>query len=251
MTDRLAGKVALVSGGARGLGAAHVELFAQQGAAVVFGDVLEDSGKEVETTLRAQGLDVEFVRLDVTVANDWTTAVDTVLTRHGALTTLVNNAAIFSAAGTEDVDQEDFRRVLSVNLEGQWLGMRAALPSLVASGRGAVVNICSVYAHLATPDAIAYHASKGGVQIMTRSTALEYVAHGVRVNSVSPGAIDTLFAGAETADPAAIAAVVPMGRAADPREIAHASLFLASDDASYVTGTEIVVDGGWSAGRGR
>jgi NAD(P)-dependent dehydrogenase (short-subunit alcohol dehydrogenase family) len=249
VTERLAGKVALVSGGARGLGAAHVELFAQEGARVVFGDVLTEEGSAVEAELRGRGLDVRFVRLDVTRPDDWAGALDVAITEYGSLTTLVNNAAIFSVEGTEDLARDVFQRVISVNLEGQWLGMRAALPALVASGNASIVNICSVYAHLATPDAVAYHASKGGVRILTRSTALEYVTKGVRVNAVNPGAIDTLFAGPP--DPradAAVVGVVPLGRKAHPREIAHASLFLASDDASYITGTEIVVDGGWSAG---
>ena len=245
---RLEGKVALISGGARGLGAAHVELFAEEGCAVVFGDVLVHEGAALVQRLGERGLEARFLKLDVTQADDWAAAVDVALDLHGRLTTLINNAAIFSAEGTEEVAQETFRRVLSVNLEGQWLGMRAALPALVASGNASIVNICSVYAHLATPDAVAYHASKGGALIMTRSTALEYVDRGVRVNAVNPGAIDTLFAGAASPDGEAIASVVPLGRAAQPREIAHASLFLASDDASYITGTEIVADGGWSAG---
>ncbi|WP_182481519.1 SDR family NAD(P)-dependent oxidoreductase [Nocardioides immobilis] len=245
---RLEGKVALISGGARGLGAAHVELFAEEGGAVVFGDVLVDEGAALADRLGERGLHVQFLKLDVTQADDWAAAVDLAVNLHGRLTTLVNNAAIFSADGTQDVTQETFRHVLSVNLEGQWLGMRAALPALVEFGNSSIVNICSVYAHLATPDAVAYHASKGGVLIMTRSTALEYVGRGVRVNAVNPGAIDTLFAGSATPDAGAISSVVPLGRSADPREIAHASLFLASDDASYITGTEIVADGGWSAG---
>jgi NAD(P)-dependent dehydrogenase (short-subunit alcohol dehydrogenase family) len=248
MSERLAGKVALVSGGARGLGAAHVELFAEEGAAVVFGDVLTDEGIALEAELRRRGLAVQFLRLDVTRADDWSAALDLARSEYGTLTTLVNNAAIFSPEGTEALTQERWRHVLAVNLEGQWLGMRSALPTLVTTGNGSIINICSVYANIGSPDAIAYHASKGGVRIMTKSTALEYADRGVRVNSVNPGAIDTLFGGPSNPETdAAAISLVPMGRKALPREVAHASLFLASDDASYVTGTEIIVDGGWTA----
>jgi NAD(P)-dependent dehydrogenase (short-subunit alcohol dehydrogenase family) len=248
MADRLAGKVALVSGGARGAGAAHVELFAQEGAAVVFGDVREAEGKELEERLRADGLDVAFRPLDVTQADQWSDAVDHAVRTYGRLTTLVNNAGIVSAEGTEQVTQEAWQRVMSVNLEGQWLGMRAALPALLETGNAAVVNICSVYATLASPDSIAYHASKGGVRIMTKTAAIEYAQRGVRFNNVNPGAIDTEFGGPPDPERHARAvAKIPMGRKATPREIALASLFLASDEAGYITGTELVVDGGWSA----
>jgi NAD(P)-dependent dehydrogenase (short-subunit alcohol dehydrogenase family) len=248
VTARLANKVALISGGARGLGAAHVRLFAQEGASVVFGDVLTDEGLLLETKLRQEGLDVRFLKLDVTQVDDWAAASDLAIAEYGRLTTLVNNAAIFSSAGTEDLTQQTWQQVMSVNLEGQWLGMRAVLPSLVASGNGAIVNICSVYANIASPDAIAYHASKGGVRIMTKSSALEYAGRGVRINSVNPGAIDTSFAGPSSPEmDARQNSLVPMGRKAQPREIAYASLFLASDDASYITATELIVDGGWSA----
>jgi NAD(P)-dependent dehydrogenase (short-subunit alcohol dehydrogenase family) len=248
VTGRLANKVALVSGGARGLGAAHVRLFAEEGAAVVFGDVLTEEGSLLETTLRQEGLSVRFLQLDVTRNSDWVAACDLAIAEYGQLTTLVNNAAIFSSEGTEDLTQQTWQRVISVNLEGQWLGMRSVLPSLVTSGNGAIVNICSVYANIASPDAIAYHASKGGVRIMTKSCALEYAGRGVRINSVNPGAIDTSFGGPSSLEAdARQVGLVPLGRKAHPREIAHASLFLASDDASYITATEIIVDGGWSA----
>jgi NAD(P)-dependent dehydrogenase (short-subunit alcohol dehydrogenase family) len=245
---RLAGKVVLVSGGSRGLGAAHVELFAEEGAAVVFGDVLVDEGAALESSLRQRGLGVRFIPLDVTSPEDWTAAVGLAVRAHGTLTTLINNAAVFDPEGTQALTQEVWGRVISVNMEGQWLGMRAALPALVASGNAAVVNIGSVYAEIATPDAIAYHASKGGVRILSKSIALEYAERGVRINCVAPGMIDTLFAGPSTsAEDVAEASIVPMRRKARPREVAQASLFLASDDASYITAAEIVVDGGWAA----
>jgi NAD(P)-dependent dehydrogenase (short-subunit alcohol dehydrogenase family) len=248
MTPRLAGKVVLVSGGARGLGAAHVELFAEEGAAVVFGDVLVDEGVALEGSLWQRGLGVRFIRLDVTSPEDWAAAVDLAVHEHGSLTTLVNNAAVFSPEDSQTLTQEVWGRVISVNMEGQWLGMRAALPALLASGNAAVVNVGSVYAEIATPDAIAYHASKGGVRILSKCIALEYAEKGVRINSVVPGMIDTLFAGPSTpAEDVTEARAVPMRRKGRPREVALASLFLASDDASYVTAAEVVVDGGWAA----
>jgi NAD(P)-dependent dehydrogenase (short-subunit alcohol dehydrogenase family) len=253
MPGRLEGKVALVSGGARGLGAAHVQLFAEEGAAVVFGDVRDELGRQWEQDLTSKGLPVSYTHLDVTQADDWKHAVRLAVEKHGKLTTLVNNAGIFTEDGLESTSDETWASVISVNLEGQWLGMRAAMPHLVAAGVAAgasVVNICSIFGNVGSAGSAAYHASKGGVRLLTKATAVEYAPRGVRVNSVHPGMIETEFAGPERTTGQAREQelkLVPLGRSAPPREIAFASLFLASDEAAYVVGAELTVDGGWTA----
>ena len=251
MTERLSGKVALVSGGARGLGAAHVELFAEQGAKVVFGDILDAQGQQLEQELRNRGLPVTYVHLDVTKVDDWQAAVEATLSEFGSLTTLVNNAGIFTWRGLEEADDQEWSRILGVNLEGQWHGMRAAMPALTRAGlaQGAsIVNISSIYGVVSSSASTAYHASKGGVRMLTKAVAVEYGPRGVRANAVNPGFMETEFAGAEFTPEKQTQALVgvPLGRTAPAREIAYASLYLASDEAAYVTGAEIMVDGGWT-----
>jgi NAD(P)-dependent dehydrogenase (short-subunit alcohol dehydrogenase family) len=252
MVGRLEGKVALISGGARGLGAAHVQLFVEHGASVVFGDVRHEQGRQREESLRSTGHAVRYVELDVTDAQAWDDAVGVAVEEYGALTTLVNNAGIFTGDGLLSTTPETWSRVLDVNLTGQWLGMRAAMPALLEAGvaRGAsVVNVCSIYGNVGSNSSAAYHASKGGVRLLTKAAAVEYSAERIRINSVHPGMIETEFAGPDFATPESLAdqlGNVPMGRSAPPREIAYASLFLASDEASYITGAELLVDGGWT-----
>lgn len=252
MAGRLEGKVAIVTGAARGLGAAHVELFAEEGAAVVFGDILDDAGRSWEFQLREKGHPVTYVHLDVTERADWTRAVETAQSEYGGLTTLVNNAGIFTVDGLMDTSDQTWSSVISVNLEGQWLGMRACMPALLEAGpeRGAsIVNVCSIYGNVGSPGSAAYHASKGGVRMLTKSVAVEYGPRRIRVNSVHPGMMETEFAGADFIggeESAKQLRGVPLGRSAPPREVAYASLFLASDEAAYITGAELMVDGGWT-----
>ena len=251
MAGRLAGKVALVSGGARGLGAAHVELFAEEGAAVVFGDLLDHRGREVERTLQKRGLSVTYVHLDVTSVDDWRSAIDETLSSHGRLTTLVNNAAVYSWRGLEEAPDDEWESIIGVNLEGTWHGMRAAMPALRAAGAesgASVVNICSIYGVVGSVGSSSYHASKGGVRLLTKATAVEYAPQGVRVNAVNPGMMDTEFAGPGLTPEIREEQIagIPLGRSAAPREVAYSSLFLASDEAAYITGAELTVDGGWT-----
>ncbi|MGP4086700.1 SDR family NAD(P)-dependent oxidoreductase [Streptomyces sp. KR55] len=249
MPQRLEGKVALVSGGARGLGAAIVELFAEEGASVVFGDVRDELGNALASRLREQGASVSYLHLDVTQSEDWSSAVRLAQNAYGRLTTLVNNAAVYHPAGLMDITPDVWSQLLRVNLDGQWLGMRAATPALLDAGEGAaIVNVCSLWANIGSPGSVAYHASKGGVRSMTKSVALEFAEKGIRVNSLHPGMIDTEFGGGNVTkeDLQEQVKVVPMKRMGSPREIAYGSLFLASDESRYMTGAELIIDGGWS-----
>ena len=249
MSKRLEGKVALITGGARGIGAAHVRVFAANGARLVVGDVLEDEGGSVVAEARRNGADAVFVRLDVAREEDWKAGVGEATKRFGKLTTLVNNAAIANLAGVEDETIDGWNRVIAVDQLGVWLGMKTAIPAMLAQGGGSIVNISSLYGIIGSPGMIAYHAAKGAVRLMTKSAALEYAARGIRINSIHPGIIDTPLAGALLPDDykARLLEATPMKRMGRPEEIAHGSLFLASDEASFVTGSELIIDGGWLA----
>ena len=245
---RLDGKVALISGGASGIGAAHVRVFAREGASVVFGDLQRDLGEQVAEQVREAGGEVEFVDLDVTDEASWRAAVARAVDRYGSLTTLVNNAGIFHPGGVETETREGWDRMVAVNQTGVWLGMRAALPALKQSGNGAIVNISSLFGLIGSPGNISYHATKAAVRLMTKSAALEYVTQGVRVNSIHPGQIETPILGNLTPEQdAAIQAAIPMGRRGRPEDVAYGSLYLCSDEAAYVTGVELPIDAGWSA----
>jgi NAD(P)-dependent dehydrogenase (short-subunit alcohol dehydrogenase family) len=248
VTGRLAGKVALISGGASGIGAAHVKLFAAEGAKVVSGDIQEDMGRAVVDAANAAGGDATFVNLDVTSEASWATAVDVATSTYGGLTTLVNNAGIYHPGGVEEETLEGWERMIAINQTGVWLGMKAAMPALKASGNGAISNISSLFGIIGSPGSLSYHATKGAVRIITKSAALEFVNDGVRVNSIHPGQIETPILGDLTPEgDAAIKAAIPMGQMGRPEDIAHGSLYLCSDDARYVTGIELPIDGGWSA----
>lgn len=248
MTGRLNGKVALVSGGASGIGAAHVRVFAREGAKVVAGDVQDDAGRQVCEEVRAAGGEAVFVHLDVTDASSWQAAVDEAVHRWGGLTTLINNAGIFHPGGVEEETEEGWARMIAVNQTGVWLGMKTALPELRKSGNAAIVNISSLYGLIGSPGNISYHATKGAVRIMSKSAALEYVKQGVRVNSIHPGQIETPILGDIPREmDEAIRAAIPSGERGMPEDIAHGSLYLCSDEARYVTGIELPIDAGWSA----
>lgn len=249
MTGRMAGKVALISGGASGLGAAQAELFAREGAAVMIGDLQEALGNDVVARIAAAGGRAAFVRLDVTDMASWTAAVAATVAQFGSLTTLVNNAGIFHPGGIQSETEAGWAKMLAVNQTGPFLGMKAAADELLKSGNAAIVNISSLYGLIGSPDAISYHASKAAVRVMGKGAALEFARKGIRVNTIFPGQIKTPILGDITPEQdAAIKASIPMGDVGDPMDIAHGSLFLASDDARYVTGAELWIDGGWYAG---
>ena len=240
------GKVALVSGAARGIGAAVVEVFVEAGAMVFAADVLEEDLHAVADRL---GPGVQPLRLDVTRADDWDAAVDRVTKEHGRFDVLVNNAGVSGRPGIIDLDEELWARVIAVNQTGTWLGMRAAGRVMRSRRSGSIVNMSSMYGIVGTTQSAAYHATKGAVRLLTKQAALELGPDGIRVNSVHPGYIRTPMT--ETLPPERVRLLLDhsaLHRAAEPREIATAVLFLASDDASFVTGTELVVDGGYTAG---
>ncbi len=253
--NRLAGKVALISGGARGQGEAEVRLFVEEGAKVVFGDILDDLG---ETVAKDVGDDAVYLHLDVRREEDWDRAVGEAVSRFGSLDILVNNAGILSmGVMTHETTREDYMRVIEVNQVGVFLGMRAAIPVMLRKRHGSIVNISSTNGLSGYGGTIAYTASKFAVRGMTKNAALEYGKAGIRVNSIHPGGIDTPMTRPENlgalGEVAAstegdLYAMFPIPRPGQPEEVANLALFLASDESSFCTGAEYLVDGGMLAG---
>lgn len=244
MAGRLDGKVAVVSGGARGQGASHARRLAQEGARVVTGDVLDAEGEATAAALRAEGLPVEFVHLDVTRADDWARAVAAATDRFGGLDCLVNNAGIIHVNPMLEERLEDWNALLAVNVTGVLLGMQAAVPALRARGGGSVVNVSSIFGLAGAENYVAYCASKAAVVMMTKTAALEHAKDRIRFNALCPGGVRTAM---NEHEGGGVVPFTPLGRRADVAEISGTVAFLASDDAAFVTGTEIVVDGGYLA----
>jgi 3alpha(or 20beta)-hydroxysteroid dehydrogenase len=240
---RLDGKVAIVTGGARGQGAAEARLFASEGATVVVTDVLTDEGEAVATEV--QGL---FLAHDVSSETAWQETVRRTLDAYGRIDVLVNNAGIFRRAGLLTTTLADYRRVIDVNQVGVFLGMQAVAPTMIAQRSGSIVNISSIAGFLGAAGAFAYGASKWAVRGMTKAAGIELAKHGVRVNSIHPGMIDTEMMTEVTGGDAErferIERTVPLRRVAAPEEVAKLALFLASDESAYCTASEFVVDGG-------
>jgi NAD(P)-dependent dehydrogenase (short-subunit alcohol dehydrogenase family) len=242
---RVAGKVAVVTGGARGMGASHVRKLASAGAIVVAADVADEHGSQLAETLRAAGLSVAYRHLDVRASKDWDALVAQVHGEHGRIDILVNNAGVQVRSTGLDASDREWDHVTSVNQRGVFLGLRAVIPPMVRTGGGSVVNIASVAAIMAMTSSIPYQASKAAVLAMTRAAALCYAKDRVRVNAVCPGLVVTGMT--SSADPATVDALkahIPLGRDGLPEEISAAVLFLASDESSYVTGVALPVDGG-------
>jgi NAD(P)-dependent dehydrogenase (short-subunit alcohol dehydrogenase family) len=255
MTGRLAGKVALVTGAASGLGAETARRLAREGAAVMLSDLSIGNGEVVTAEIIASGGRAAFIAHDVTSEDDWTAAVAGTTTVFGRLDILVNNAGIVgNQLELMTHSLADWRRILAVNLDGVFLGMRAVGPVMAGQGGGSIINLSSIMGKVAMPNVTAYAASKGGVLMLTKAAAVEWAPLGIRVNSVHPGFIDTPMVAnalhaAENGNEmrSAIMAAHPLGRLGVPREIADAVVFLASDEASFMTGAELVVDGGYTA----
>jgi len=248
MTGRLQDKVAIVTGGARGMGAATSRLFAREGAQVVIADVLEQDGAALAEELGDRAM---FHRLDVSDEAGWTALVEAVTARHGRIDSLVNNAAIVVFAPIVALSVEQIDRVLGINVKGAMLGLKHVGGHMCAAGRGAIVNISSLDGMRGANSLSLYSSSKWAVRGLTKTAALEFGHLGVRVNSVHPGGVNTVMGnpqGLEGADKNVGYERVPLQRIGEPEEIAAASLFLCSDEASYITGAELTVDGGWTAG---
>jgi cyclopentanol dehydrogenase len=246
---KLDGKVALISGGARGQGAVEASVFAREGAKVVFGDIRDDEGKKVEAAIRAEGGDAVYVHLDVSMEADWQRAVRTAVDRYGKLDVLINNAGIvIPRVPIDERTAEEWDRVMAVNAKGVFLGTKHAIPAMRQGGGGSIVNISSVAGiGQSLHQEPAYAASKGAVRIFTKVTAAQHAKDGIRCNSVHPGPIDTEMVHSAMSDPEVLRRRlqrVPLGRLGTVEEVVSLVLFLASDDASYVTGSEMVVDGG-------
>jgi 3alpha(or 20beta)-hydroxysteroid dehydrogenase len=241
MAGRLAGKVAVVSGGARGMGASHVRALVAEGAKVVFGDILDEEGEAVAKDV---GADARYVHLDVTQPDDWQRAVGIAVDEFGGVDVLVNNAGIINVGFIEDYEIAEWHRILDINLTGVFLGIRAVVPQMKAAGRGSIINISSIEGMAGTIACHGYTATKFAVRGLTKSTAMELGPSGIRVNSIHPGLIKTPMTEWVPDDLFTTA----LGRAADPQEVSNLVIYLASDESSYSTGSEFVVDGGCTAG---
>jgi NAD(P)-dependent dehydrogenase (short-subunit alcohol dehydrogenase family) len=248
--DRLKGKIALISGGARGQGAAEARLFVREGARVVIGDVRDDLCDETAESINrdAGAKMVQAVHLDVTRAIDWRNAVQVCERELGGLDVLVNNAGIFNMSGLEETSEELWDSIVNINQKGVWLGMKECVSAMRKRGGGAIVNISSVAGLTGSRGSTAYHGTKGAVRLLTKQAAVEYGPEQIRVNSVHPGIINTQMIDIVPTDQrAAIKNFVPLRREGTADDVAKLVLFLASDDASYVSGAEFVVDGGLMA----
>jgi len=248
---RLAGKVALISGGARGMGAVEARLFAKEGAKVTIGDILEDEGRKLEAEISAAGGEVMFVHLDVTNEAAWQHAVEATVGRFGKLDILVNNAGISGRGRIEDTTVKEWDQVMEVNAKGVFLGTKVVIPAMRASGGGSIINISSQLGLVGTDHSSPqYQASKGAVRLLTKATAIQYATEGIRANSVHPGPVVTPMTEAARADPERYKIMlsrIPMGRYGQPEDVAFGVLYLAADESAWVTGSEVVIDGGWTA----
>ena len=247
---RLEGKVALITGAARGQGAAEARMFAQEGAKVILADVTDQEGMAVAAEIAEAGGDALYVHLDVTNEDEWESAVQSAVTSFGKLDILVNNAGIWRRGHVLETSSDQWDEIMDVNAKGVFLGTKAAIPEMRKAGGGSIINISSTAGLVGSKTSAAYSASKGAVRIFTKSTAVQYAAEGIRANSIHPGPIDTDMGDQvwpdATSREAAVArtAVARIGTAND---IAYGALYLASDESSFVTGSELVIDGGVTA----
>ena len=248
---RLDGKVAFISGGARGMGAVEAQMFAAEGAKVAIGDVLEEEGQRLAEEIVRTGGQALYVALDVTSQVQWRNAVATTVSRFGKLEILVNNAGVGGHGMVEDINEAEWDRVMDINAKGVFLGTQAAIPEMRRAGGGSIINISSQLGLVGVDNSSPqYQASKGAVRLFTKATAIQYASDGIRANSVHPGPIITPMTEAGRADQERYRLTIsriPLGRYGRPEEVAYGVLFLASDESSFMTGSELVIDGGWTA----
>ena len=248
---RLDGKVALISGGARGQGACEARMFCREGAHVVCGDILDEAGKQVETEIRAAGGEVTYVHLNVTSEADWRAAVETAERRYGKLNVLVNNAGILLRKGIEAMTEDDWDRIMAVNVKGVFLGTKHTIPAMRRAGGGSIINISSTAGLVGSPgDSSAYTATKGAVRLFTKATAIQHAKDNIRCNSVHPGPIATDMIKEMLDNPTQWEQRLqrlPMRRVGRPEDVAYGVLYLASDESAFMTGSELVIDGGTTA----
>lgn len=248
---RLENKVALISGGARGQGATEARMFAKEGAKVVITDILDDEGRKVESEINELGGECLYLHLDVTSESEWQEAVAKTVSRFGKLDILVNNAGIFKESTVEDTSEELWDEIMDINGKGVFLGTKAAIPEMRQAGGGSIINISSVAGLIGSANSAAYGSSKGAVRLLTKATAIQYAKEGIRANSVHPGVIDTPMTALNLlADESRRQHSVsrhPLGRVGTAEDVAYGVLFLASDESSFMTGSELVIDGGLTA----
>ena len=251
---RVSGKVAVVTGGASGLGKAVATLLSKEGAKVVIADINEAGGKQTAETIQNGGGQAVFVKLDVTSESDWENVMQTTLERFQKLDILVNCAGIFFSKSVEEMTLQEWRRVIAVNLDGVFLGTKYAIAPMKKNGGGSIINFSSAGGIVGTVDSSPYNASKGGVRLLTKATAMEFSKMGhdynIRVNSVHPGVIKTPMTEWIQKDPAGAEGIIkeqPIGYLGEPEDVAYGVLYLASDESRYLTGSELAIDGGWTA----
>jgi NAD(P)-dependent dehydrogenase (short-subunit alcohol dehydrogenase family) len=245
---RLKDKVAIITGGAHGMGEAEARLFAREGAAVVIADVLSELGEAVAADINAGQGRAMFIRTDVTSETDWQRLISGTIEAYGRLDILVNNAGISGSSVGSDLSLEGWNKLMSINATGVFLGTTLAAQEMAKAGRGSIVNISSIMGFIGGAEGHpGYSASKGAVRLLTKSAAVRWGPQGVRVNSVHPGYLPAMLGGTNSGTRSAKIPLTPLRRLGEPIEVAYGVLFLASDEASFVTGTELVIDGGYIA----
>ncbi len=247
---RVQDKVCLVTGGAAGMGREHVLLLAEEGARIVLTDLNEEAGLATAAEVKAMGGEAIFVKHDVASEDDWLMVIEAALEAFGKVDVLVNNAGVLALKSIQETTAADWDFVNNINTKGSFFGVKYVLSAMEKAGGGSIINISSIYGIAGAPNASAYQASKGAVRTFTKSAAVEYAPFNIRVNSVHPGVIATAMTADITTDPAATEALLGgaiIRRPAEPKEVSWGVLFLASDESSYMTGSELVIDGGYTA----
>ena len=247
---RLEGKVAIISGASGGMGAEEARLFAREGAKVVIADIIDDDGEAVARQIEDSGDEAIYVHTDVTSAESWDALVQATLNKYGKIDILVNNAGISSGSHEDPLDIDGWTNIMDVNSTGVYLGTRAVIPTMQQAGGGSIVNISSIMGFVGGEGGHpAYHASKGAVRIFTKATAVRYGPDGIRANSIHPGFMPPMRSSQVRSDDQRdeLVQLTPLRRTGETIEVAYGVLFLASDEASFVTGTELVIDGGFIA----